>query len=411
MSTETKNAGRKKYKNIKNIINLKTTIVVFFSVSIALIGCLESLIALFGDELPFFGWLKNMHPGYKISFIILVSVVVTLVKIIVSFCNATDALLKENEGLNQRCIDFENVIDEKDAFIKNHSDSICFLLEEATNRRRYQEVISIGSHLSLPLWYTGKYSLRIRIGHMVEFAAAQVGDKKRQALVLIEDIGWTYIRIKEYAKGTENIKRGLVIAREIGDNYLISQAMRNMADIHLINMEKTTILSEKIKESTLCKQCLDEALDLMQNMGDVKEQKELCGNIHYTYCKYYFELGECQQALISLDTSMRIYAENGFVEKQIKLYVLKGQILLSESNENTSAAIGAFQEGLRLAQAYNVNVHIVSNAIELCKIYIQRENFNLANQMLSLAEEVINAISDPIIIEKYNNCRDLLRRS
>lgn len=395
----------KKINNIKDIINIKTTIICFCSTAIALMGFYGVVVGFIGDN-AFSLWLKTWHIAYKVITIIVMSLLTTLIKIVWSFCKKTSAVFDDNESLQKEMEDLKTNLNEKEAFIRDHSDSLCYILEEATQRKRYKEVVSIGTNLSLPLWYTGKYLLRIKIGHMIEFASAQLGDKATQALVLIEDIGWTNIRINNHKEGMENIMRGLGIANEINDAYLIAQAKRNLADINLIQSKELQSINDKTTAMNACKTFIDEAYSVATSMKKSNKQKELLGNIWYTYSKYYLELGDDKEALVSLNESLKIYKEIGFTEKQIKLYALKGKILIKEKSE--SLAIDAFQEGLRLAQLSNVNVHIATNSLALCKIYINKSNYELARQMLIIAENIIAAINDPITIGEYETCKALL---
>lgn len=394
---------KKEYKTLYDIINIQTTLICFFATVIAIMGLYGTIVGFMGDSA---NWLKEVHIAYKIIFVVLISATVTLLKIVISFVKKTAIILSENKELKKKIEEFINNLEKKEEFIKEHSDSICYILEEATNRKRYQEVISIGTNLSLPLWYTGKYNLRIRIGHMIEFAAAQVGDKKNQALALIEDIGWTNIRIKNFSNGKDYITRGLKLAKEIDDSYLIAQATRNLADIHLINIEQINSLVDKTNEAQLCDKNLQEAIKYANKMKDSNKKAELLGNIYYTYSKYFFAIGNTGEALKYVNKSFDIYKLHDLIQKQIKLFVLKGKILLKE---DLNSSIDSFQEGLRLAQKYNVNVHIVSNAIQLCKIYISNNTLPQASQMLSLASEIVSVINDPIVLAEYEYCKNELQ--
>lgn len=387
-----------KHKKIYEIINIRTTLICLIATIGTLMGAYGTIITFMGDHVQ---WLIDIHIAYKIIFIILISATITLLKIVFSFVKKISVVLDENSELNQKNQELLSNLENKKMFIEEHSDSICYILEEATNRKRYQEVISIGTHLSLPLWYTGKYTLRIRIGHMVEFASAQVGDKKTQALALIEDIGWTNIRIKNYENGKDYITRGLQIAKEIGDSYLIAQATRNLADIHLLNIGQISSLIDKKNEAQLCIDNLCEAEKFVNQMTDSDKKDELLGNIYYTYSKYYFEIGNTSDALIYVDKSFDLYKLHNLNEKQIKLFVLKGKILL---NDDLNSAISVFQEGLRLSQKHNVNVHIASNALQLCKIYIRNNAIHQALQMLKLASEIVSVINDPVVLAEYEYC-------
>ena len=399
MSSGVKKQQNNKYDTLAGIINFKTTLPVFGGTLIGFISVFGPLSDFLGDNTPVLSWWVETPIISRISIAILFSVVVTLVKIVISFCNAVKPLQKEISTLEEEIRVNKNS--------ENHFD-ICQMLDEANNEKRYQEVIKYAS-LSKVLWYTGRYALRIEVGNKVEFAASQLGNKKIQAETLIEDIGWTYIRLNQYEKGLENINRGLELAVEINDAFLIAQAKRNLADIHLRKMKKANGLSEQLHLAESCKNCLDDALEYANAIENEKEQFELSGNIHYTYSKYYMEKGEFAEALSSLNQSFDIYSSNGFLEKQIKLYVLKGKILYKLGK--TSEAINAFEEGLRKANESNVNVHVASNALELCEIYFATNNIEKCKRYLSFAENIIHAINDPEISKRFEKCKEKVLQS
>lgn len=387
---------------IFKIINWKTTVICFVATALSIMGIYATIMGFIGTDNKVYTLLSEINFIVKIIILLVCSAFSTLIKLLISFIIHVKSLIIEKDDIYVKYNDCLNILNDKNEYISSHSDSICAILEEAINRKRYQEVISIGAHLSLPLWYTGKYALRIKVGQMVELASGQTGDKKVQALTLIEDIGWTNVRLNNIEEGEKYIKRGLRIATDIKDKYLIAQANRNLADICLINSQNSFRISEKTNFLNNCEHYLNESLQMANSMENSIEKEGLIGNIYYTYCKYYQEANNIDIALEYLDKSLNQYKNCGLMEKQIKLFVLKGKLLLDLNKEDE--AIDVFQEGLRLSQNLNVNVHIATNALELCKIHISKNNIQLAKQMLSIAKEIINVINDPLVLSEYNDC-------
>lgn len=284
------------------------------------------------------------------------------------------------------------------------TDSIIDVLDDAYKKERYTEVVKIGKQLSKPLWYTGKYELRLRIGYMLEAAAAQCENYEVQAETLLEDCGWTNIRLGNKKEGIANIKRGLEIAEHIKSYSLVAQGYRNLIDIHLgeasnnlnlryIQSRRTAIASDREQELQKCKVYYDKAVIAANLIEDATKKKELLGNISYTISKYYLVTGDYKKALEEVMNAWGYYQSVSNEDKIIKLYSLKGVILRYLGKEEE--AISIFQEGLAKSKSCGNNIHIVSNCLSLCEAYIDMNNITMASRMLEQAYKYSTAITDP----------------
>ncbi len=76
--------------------------------------------------------------------------------------------------------------------------SLVGALSTALRDRDYADVIRIGVALNRPLFEEGKFSTRLKIGKVVEEAAALSGRKDVQVVALIDSIGWSLVEMGMY---------------------------------------------------------------------------------------------------------------------------------------------------------------------------------------------------------------------
>lgn len=406
---------RKKANKKSGLKLLKRGFVSFGSTALASLSVYEGVSALSEGKTTFFDSIPILERFLAWFFISLTITLITLVitewQIIRDKEDENTKLIEENSLLNNK---LDTALNSYDEYQKNHSDSICQLLNDAYNSQRYQEVINIGMQLSGPLWYSGKYELRAKVGEIVENAASKKGDKSTLAKVLIEMVGWTNIRLGKEQLGIEKIEEGLLVAKDISDHFLIAAAYRNLADIHLGRATSnhnlrysTTVITIPVpvikqrEEFEECHKCLQSANDCLESIQDIKQKNEMAGNLYYTFSKYYFETGDYNLALEYVEKSMEYYGYNGNIEKQIKLYNLKGEILLMIPNKQ-ALAVNVFRTGIQVALQHNVNVHIVSNALSLSEYFLSKGQIEQAKRSFRDAKEYSSAITDPILVEKIN---------
>ena len=407
--------GRQKEKK-RNIAStlIKSGFASFGSSLLTILSLVEGLAFLIGDDSNI---IYKVYLWIRIVLWVMISLIISLITVFITLANLYAKKNKEYENLS---IDKNKAISELEDYKQSHkpiqnknSDSICQLLNDAYKGHRDQEVIKIGMQLSEPLWYSGKYELRARVGEIVESAASRAGDKLTLAKVLIETIGWTNIRLGNNTVGIQTIQRGLNVAIDIGDNYWIASAYRNLADIHLgiatanhslrYSSEPITIsFNEQQKEFDACLDFLNKAEACIAKISKADKRNDLAGNVYYTFSKLYFEKRDYTNALAYVEYAKKSYIKNKNNEKQIKLYNLKGEILLCIPSRKAEA-INVFQEGLKKATDDNVNVHIVSNALSLADCFFEMKQIEQTNRMLNTAKEYVSAVTDPILLTKYQN--------
>jgi len=289
-----------------------------------------------------------------------------------------DYYILKKKKLTEKLIDSINI---------NKNDSLSLILSNAYNEKRWSEVIKIGNQLSEPLWYTGKFHLRIKIGELVASAAAFENKYDIQAETLIDDLGWTNCRLNNQSEAKKNITLGHRIAKKIDNQYLIAKANRHFADISLLN-----------KNFDECLNFLKISYSSMRLIENSTKKIEMNGNLQYTISKFYLAKKNFKKAIKAANQSQLLYKSIEDSDREVKLFNLKGKIFLSVDKEED--AISSFQEGLTLATHISNIVNIVSNSSSLAECYLRNKRYDIAKSTIEIAKQNSKAMDDPILIEK-----------
>ena len=210
-------------------------------------------------------------------------------------------------------------------------------MQQAFNNKRWKEVIRIGSALSRPLWITGRYSLRIQLGKLVESAAAYDRNRTAQAAALIDDLGWTKVALGRFDEAKASIDHGLRLAREAGQHYLISKGNRHLAGI-------ATKLS-RLEEATTY---LAEARAAAVDVDDPRLKSELEASFFYSEAVQQRKRSQYPEALKNFEEAQRLFSELGDQDRLVKCFGSMGDIYLLA--KNIPAAKDSYRTGLSLAR-------------------------------------------------------------
>lgn len=357
----------------KTKINIKTFLIKIGAVFIAIVTIEFTMLQI----MQYFIGNKFFYDKLSIS---LKFVLFFLIALLILFLYSTIYIYSKYNSLISELDDSNTVI----------NDSLVLILENAYNNQRWSEVVKIGKQLSEPLWYTGKFNIRVKIGELVESAAALCNEYDIQSETLLDDIGWTNFRLGKKNEAIKNIRRGLQIAKDHSNYYLMAKGNRHFADIHLSN-----------REFDECKKSYDIAMSYLSSIEDDVKQIEMDGNLQYTLSKYYLEMREYENALSSVNLSQSFYQEINDYDREVKLYNLKGKILLLLHREDE--AIDAYQKGLKLATEISNNVHMASNSAALAECYLEDGKIELAKKMIEIAHQNSTSMNDPILIKKIHD--------
>ena len=379
----------------------KFCVISFGSILLSFYSIVEVLDYIFEEEF----FLSALSPLTKFLVFVSVAIVVDLIMLCVYIWKAYTKQVSFSTASS--------------ATSSDNGDSLLGILEQAYNSKRWNEVVKIGRPISESLWYTGKYDLRAKIGEMIASAAGLCGEFEIQAETLLDDLGWTRIRLNETDAGIKSIELGLKVAKDHNLFYLIAKGYRHLADINLAkacnfwtlrymdygnqHLPKTIT---KVKYLEDCYALYSKAISILPSITNERKRIEMEGNLKYTLAKYYLIKREFDKALTAVSDSQTLYKSLSDKDREVKLFNLRGKIYMEMGQEEN--AITAYQEGLRKATDISNNAHMVSNSISLTEYYLDQGQRKLAKQMLTVARDNSFAISDPILSARIKELRDML---
>lgn len=269
----------------------------------------------------------------------------------------------------------QNVELQKQLVDTNKNDSETSLLEElrqAYAERNWEEVITIGSPLSRPLWVTGRYQLRLQIGHLVEGAAAFSGRFEAQASALIDDLGWTSISLRRYNEGINHLLHGIKVAEDHNLYSLACRANRHLSGAYLKlgNIEQARKFSNKSAE-------------WLEKVGNEKEKAELEAGLVYLRARELQIKGNTQEALTALISAQEMFVRLSDNDRANKVYGPIGQAYLELGN--LSSAKDTFRRGLETARLSARRDSELENLIGLGEIAQRTGNTSEARKLFNEA--------------------------
>jgi tetratricopeptide (TPR) repeat protein len=266
------------------------------------------------------------------------------------------------------------------------ADSMLDSIEKAYNARKWQEVIKIGSVLSRPLWLTGHYDLRVKIGEYVESAAAFSKEDRVQAAALIDDLGWTNVVLGNFDKAKSYIEHGMKIATERKDFYLVSKAYRHLSGISL--------RKKNFPEAELM---FDQARKALLQVQNTDERKELDAGLLVNIAMLKMDQGQWPEAISDLKQARDIYRTLGDEDREVKLFAFEGNCYLNL--RNTDEALDSFRDGLEMAEKRCRKDAILSNLQGIGRVYLSLVDYKNARKNFQSALALATEIKDQASIE------------
>ena len=211
-------------------------------------------------------------------------------------------------------------------------------ITKAYNSENWNEVVKIGSVLSRPLWVTGKYELRIKVGKMVAKSASSSSHPFEQAQALIDDIGWTNHEIGNIKEAIKNIEHGVKIASEFGFYGLKYKGNRHLSGIFL---ESDIVKAREYLG-------LNKSKDIINKFDNSLEKNiAIAGNL-VNEAMILDKEQDFQRALDLYKEAFKIYENNKDNDRKVKLYYFIGNNLKSQTR--FSEAEDSFRKGLEEAK-------------------------------------------------------------
>jgi tetratricopeptide (TPR) repeat protein len=253
-------------------------------------------------------------------------------------------------------------------------------LESLYKKQEWGQVVSIGTSLSRPLWVSGRYIARIKIGKMVEEAAVKIDRLEPRVIALIDDLGWTNVIIGDYKKARKSIEHGLQLAQTHRLYYWWAKGLRHLAGI-----------AKARKDYTTMKNYLEEALEVARQITDAYKKDEMIAGIYFGLANMHQEMKQYEEALKYSSEAQKIYTTYGDEERLAKTCSQAGLIYLHQGE--FARAKDAFRKGLTLAQKLSRPDEVVHNQLGLAKVHFEEGDYEKAKQELEEAKQRVDHLA------------------
>jgi tetratricopeptide (TPR) repeat protein len=259
--------------------------------------------------------------------------------------------------------------------------SLLEFLRTAYSQKKWEEVITLGRPLSRPLWLTGRYSLRLEIGRLIEGAAAFSGQASVQASALIDDLGWTSAALRMYEEAKSHLNHGLELALKAGELGLVCRAYRHLAGVYL-----------KMGDKSNAQHFLEESIRALDKVLDSREREELSAGIAYQQARGFLSEGRYSEALTGLVKAQELFARLADKDRTLKVHGPIGQAYLGLGK--LTQAKDTFRKGLELAQVSSRRDYELVNLIGLAEVAKTERNLSESRLWLTEASAIANFLGD-----------------
>lgn len=271
-------------------------------------------------------------------------------------------------------------------------------LKKELDRNKYQEVITIGSILSNPLFIIGKFELRLEIGVLVKKAAiAQFGVlrdykyKEIEMIQLIDSIGWMKVELGKVTEGRADIESGRKIAETLNTNkgkFYESKTYRHYGAIERRNYNWQNAIEYN-----------DRSLEKANEITVDQLKIEAIAAAYYARSFVFAGQKKYKEALSFLNKAISNFEQlNDYDKRTMKLCMSNESyarfLFYSKQNENDydsiSSAKRLFEETLSIAEHNTFRLEMIRCYIGLaeCNFHFTINNLSEAVQYIEKAKNV-----------------------
>lgn len=252
-------------------------------------------------------------------------------------------------------------------------------IESAYADKNWEEVIKIGSVLSRPLWVTGNYLLRLRFGKLLEAAAAYKGDYTIQASCLIDDIGWTNHAMNNTEIALKNIKHGVEISKSQNLFFLAYKGYRHLS---AIEAERGNLIEAG--------DCYSNSLFYAKKINKPDLFPEIKAGLHVLKSVIERKKNNLQEALNEIECARKIHHETGDIDREVKTYHYRGDILVEMGNINEAKDV--YRKGLTISRQASRRDGIMHNSIGIARIAMKLGDIEEAKGALEEASKTASEL-------------------
>lgn len=254
---------------------------------------------------------------------------------------------------------------------------------EAMAKKGYNEkILRARDAFSRTFMIEQKIPERIVLGSFAESAAIKIGDREKQAAILIDDLGYSYFLDKNMDLAMEKICHGLEVAESIPNYYWIAKAHRHKAAIFIERRNENAADAE-----------INLAFDAANQITNEKDKNEMLGGLLYNEAQKALKHNQPEEALRILEESDIHRKFVGDRSRLVKIYALRGKIY--EKLQDYAKAKDCFIQGLDASEKIERLDEVIRNHRGLSRIYDRENNRREADYHRAKAEELSQSIYVP----------------
>jgi tetratricopeptide (TPR) repeat protein len=253
--------------------------------------------------------------------------------------------------------------------------SLVDALSTALRERNYADVIRIGVALTRPLFEEGRFSTRLKIGKVVEEAAALSGRKDVQVVALIDSIGWSLVEIGRYEEAKRHIEHGISLSEETDQIFYRAKGQRHLGVI----LRRTGDFegARKFYEASLATAGL---------VPDGRERNELVAGLHYAFASLYYYTTDYSKAMEFIDKAIAAFSTLNDEYRLNMSYVLKGDLQFKLSQKEK--ALDTFRMVLQRADRNTEKLQVVRSGLGLAEVYVSEHDWERARRSVQQVESI-----------------------
>ena len=258
-------------------------------------------------------------------------------------------------------------------------------VEVSYKAKNWVETVRYGSLLSRPLFLSGMYQERVNIGKMIEDAAAKARMYEEQVVALVDDLGWTNVKLGNLGRAERHISDGVNIALEKGLFYFAAKGERHLAGIYqMYRIDEEGALVQANSH-------YEKALSYAERITDTFDKEEMRAGILYGRADLLIIQKDYTSALKIATESKEIYENiGGQEERLVKSRSQFGRIYLGLTQ--IQSAKDFFSAGYDEAYRLQRSDEIGNNLLGLGEVNLINNEYNLALEHLKGALEIFEEI-------------------
>jgi tetratricopeptide (TPR) repeat protein len=253
--------------------------------------------------------------------------------------------------------------------------SLVDALTSALRDRNYAEVIRIGVALNRPLFEEGKFSTRLRIGKVVEEAAALSDRKDIQVVALVDAIGWSQVELGAYDEAKRSIEHGIDISEELGTAFYTAKGYRHLG-----------VIARRTNDYAQAKSRYEQSLAIAKTIADDHDRDTLVAGLNYAIASLHFHTGDYDTAMEFIGRAISDFEKLSDEYRLNMSFVTKGDIQFKQNLRDR--AKDTYRTVLQRADKNTEKLQVARSCLGLAEVYISEHDWERAQRSLSQASNI-----------------------